>query len=333
MTLTAKRAIGICIPMPAPAATAKRSAKSAFAARLASVAREVESLLEKLLTRDLEPGEIARPGRLLETMRYAALAGGKRLRPFFVVETARMFGVKPERAMMTAAAVEYVHAYSLIHDDLPAMDNDALRRGRATAHKAFDEATAILAGDALLTFAFDLLARPDTHSDPAVRIALVAELARAAGLGGMAGGQLLDLAAEGRFGKVPKGVIGEDAVIMLEAMKTGALIRAACSMGAILGNAPADARAALDFYGYALGQAFQIADDLLDLEGDPKTVGKKTKKDAAAGKATFIAILGVNGARARLAALVATAEAALSQFGEDAAMLRAAAHFVADRRA
>ena len=198
-------------------------------------------------------------------------SGGKRIRPFFVVETARLFGVKPEQAMMTAAAVECVHAYSLIHDDLPAMDDDALRRGRPTAHKAFDEATAILAGDALLTFAFDLLSRKQTHADADVRIALVAELARAAGLGGMAGGQLLDLAAEGRFGKMPKGAITEDAVIMLEAMKTGALIRAACGMGAILGKASDGARKALDFYGYALGQAFQIADDLLDLEGDPKT--------------------------------------------------------------
>jgi farnesyl diphosphate synthase len=318
--------------MPASPAV-KHSPKRAFETRLAAVAGEVEGVLQKLLSRELEESEIARPGRLLEAMRYAVLAGGKRLRPFFVVETARIFGVKPEQALMTAAAVECVHAYSLIHDDLPAMDNDALRRGRATAHKAFDEATAILAGDALLTFAFDLLAREQTHADPAVRIALVAELSRAAGIGGMAGGQMLDLAAEGRFGKVPKGVIGEDAVIMLEAMKTGALIRAACGMGAILGKASPDARKALDFYGYALGQAFQIADDLLDLEGDPKTVGKKTKKDAAAGKATFIAILGVEGARARLATLVATAEAALSEFGKQAAMLRAAAQFVAARRA
>lgn len=319
--------------MPAPKALAKRSPKRAFQSRLAGVAGEIEALLDKLLKRAPEHGEVARPVRLLEAMRYAVLSGGKRLRPFFVVETARLFGVEPAKALMTAAAVECMHAYSLIHDDLPAMDNDTLRRGRPTAHKAFDEATAILAGDALLTLAFDLLARPQTHPDPAVRIALVAELSRAAGIGGMAGGQMLDLAAEGRFGKVAPGIIGEDEVIMLEAMKTGALIRAACGMGAILGNAPAGARSALDFYGYALGQAFQIADDLLDLEGDPKKLGKKTRKDAAAGKATFIAILGVDGARARLATLVATAESALAEFGEPAAMLRAAAHFVADRPA
>jgi farnesyl diphosphate synthase len=318
--------------MPA-SAPAKRSDKRAFKARLASVAHEIEDLLQKLLGGEVEEGEIARPPRLLKAMRYAVLSGGKRIRPFFVMETARLFEVKPEHAAVAAAALECVHAYSLIHDDLPAMDNDALRRGRPTAHKAFDEATAILAGDALLTFAFDLLAREQTHPDADVRVALVAELARAGGVGGMAGGQLLDLAAEGRFGKVQPGAITEDAVTMLEAMKTGALIRAACGMGAILGKASLAARGALDSYGYALGQAFQIADDLLDLEGDPKTMGKNTKKDAAAGKATFIAILGVDGARARLAALVAEAEAALSQFGEEAAMLRTAARFVAERRA
>jgi farnesyl diphosphate synthase len=318
--------------MPA-SAPAKRSDKRAFKARLASVAHEIEDLLQKLLGGEVEEGEIARPPRLLKAMRYAVLSGGKRIRPFFVIETARLFDGRPEHASMTAAALECVHAYSLIHDDLPAMDNDALRHGRPTAHKAFDEATAILAGDALLTFAFDLLAREQTHPDAGVRVALVAELARAAGIGGMAGGQLLDLAAEGRFGKVQPGAITEDAVMMLEAMKTGALIRAACGMGAILGKASQAARGALDSYGYALGQAFQIADDLLDLEGDPETMGKETNKDAAAGKATFIAILGVDGARARLAALVAEAEAALSKFGEEAAMLRAAAHFVAERRA
>jgi farnesyl diphosphate synthase len=318
--------------MPA-SAEAKRSTRRAFDKSLADVASGIEAVLQQVLSEQPEADETARPGRLLEAMRYAVLSGGKRIRPFFVVETARLFGVTPQQAMMTAAAVECVHAYSLIHDDLPAMDNDAVRRGRPTTHKAYDEATAILAGDALLTFAFDLLSRPQTHADAEIRIALVAELSRAAGLGGMVGGQSLDLAAEGRFGKVPQGAITEEAIIMLEAMKTGALIRAACGMGAILGKASPGARKAVDSYGYALGQAFQIADDLLDLEGDPKTVGKKTKKDAAAGKATFIGILGVEGARARLASLVGTAEAALDEFGDGAAMLRAAAHFVAERRA
>ena len=317
--------------MPA-SAPAKRDDQRAFEARLASIAHEIEALLQELLGDETEDGEIARPPRLLEAMRYAVLSGGKRIRPFFVLETAQLFDVRPEYGSMTAAAMECVHAYSLIHDDLPAMDDDALRRGRPTTHMAFDEATAILAGDALLTFGFDLLARERTYPDAGVRVALVAELARAAGIGGMAGGQMLDLAAEGRFGKVQPAATTEDAVTTLEAMKTGALIRAACRMGAILGKAPQAARGALDRYGFALGQAFQIADDLLDLEGDPETLGKKTNKDAAAGKATFIAILGVDGARARLAALVADAEAALGQFGEEAAMLRAAARFVAERQ-
>jgi farnesyl diphosphate synthase len=319
--------------MPASAATAKRNAKTEFEARLAAVAKDIESLLQNLLSIQPEIGEIARPSRLLDAMHYAALAGGKRIRPFLVVETARLFDVKPKQALMAAAAVECVHTYSLIHDDLPAMDNDALRRGRATVHKAFDEATAILAGDALLTLAFDILAREATHADPAVRIMLVRQLARGAGIGGMAGGQMFDLLSEGRFGKVPKGRFGEDWVTQVEEMKTASLIRAACGMGATLGKASAKERHALEKYGHALGLAFQIADDLLDLEGDPKTVGKKTKKDAAAGKATFIAILGVEGARARLATLVATAEAALREFGGKAAHLRAAAQFVAERRA
>ena len=315
------------MPTPSPAT---RKANSDFEARLTTVAQELEGLLQQLLSAAPEQGETARPARLLEAMRYAVLEGGKRLRPFLVLETARLFDANPAQALMTAAAVECVHAYSLIHDDLPAMDNDMLRRGRPTVHKAFDEATAILAGDALLTFAFDLLARAATHPDPAIRIALVAALASAAGLGGMAGGQMLDLAAEGRFGGARK--VTEEAVFKLEAMKTGALIRAACAMGAILGKASPDARRALDAYGHALGQAFQIADDLLDLEGDPETLGKTTKKDAAAGKATLIAILGVDGARTRLTKLVDAAEKALDQFGDKATVLRAAAHFVAERR-
>lgn len=319
--------------MPASAATANLGADNVFASRLATVAAEIEALLDSLLTRVAQDGEVTRPTRLLEAMRYATLSGGKRLRPFFVIETARLFGVQGAPALMTAAAVECVHAYSLIHDDLPAMDDDAVRRGRPTTHRAFDEATAILAGDALLAFAFDLLSRPQTDSDPAVRIALVAELARAAGIGGMAGGQLLDLTAEGRFGGTEPRPAGEKEIMMLETMKTGALLRAACRMGAILGDAPPAARTALDTYGYALGQAFQIADDLLDLEGDPATLGKATRKDAAAGKATLVGILGPEGARERLAALVATAESALAEFGEKAATLRAAAHFVAERRA
>jgi farnesyl diphosphate synthase len=318
--------------MPA-SVTPHPGATALLESRLSAVAAEIEGLLDGLL-RAKPTGEGAiSPVRLLEAMRYATLFGGKRLRPFLVIETSRLFGVEASAALMTAAAIECVHAYSLIHDDLPAMDDDALRRGRPTVHKAFDEATAILAGDALLTFAFDLLARPQTHSDPAVRIALVTELAQAAGHAGMVGGQLLDLAAEGRFGKTQQRPSSEKDVLVLEAMKTGALLRAACRAGAILGRAPEPMRRALDRYGQALGQAFQIADDLLDIEGDAITVGKATGKDAAAGKATLVGILGVDGARARLQLLVAEAEAAVSAFGEDAAMLRAAAHFVADRSA
>jgi farnesyl diphosphate synthase len=234
---------------------------------------------------------------------------------------------------MAGAALECVHCYSLVHDDLPAMDNDALRRGQPTAHKAFDEATAILAGDGLLTFAFDILSRPQTHPDPAVRIELVNALARAAGIGGMAGGQMLDLAAEGRFARNGPQHLGESEVRMLQAMKTGALLRFACQAGGILAAAPGPQRQALTRYGSAVGQAFQIADDLLDLEGDSALVGKSTGKDAVAGKATMVSVLGEAGAKARLRQLVGVAEQALAPFGPAAAILIEGARFVADRHA
>jgi farnesyl diphosphate synthase len=306
------------------------SSRADFTARLDAVAAEIDALLDGLLQEKREPGEIARPARLLEAMRYAALSGGKRLRPFLVVETAALFGAPRDRALLTGAALECVHCYSLIHDDLPAMDNDDVRRGQPTTHKAFDEATAILAGDALLTFAFDLMAREAVHPDAAVRLALVTGLARASGIGGMAGGQMLDLAAEGRFETNRK--LGEKDVAMLQAMKTGALIAFACRAGAILGQADDASRAGLDTYGRAIGQAFQIADDLLDLESASETVGKATGKDAAAGKATLVAALGRDNAAARLQALVGEAEASLATFGDKAATLRAAARFVAERR-
>ena len=247
-----------------------------FDARLAAVAADTERLLGFLLDERALPGEIARPERLLAAMRHAVLGGGKRLRPFLVVETAVLFGASRDGALLAGAALECLHCYSLVHDDLPAMDDDALRRGRPTVHKAFDEATAILAGDALLTIAFDCLARADVHPDAAVRVALVTELARAAGLGGMAGGQMLDLAAEGRFGG--NRALSVDEIATLQAMKTGALIRFACRAGAILGQADSAARAAIDRYGVAVGQAFQIADDLLDIEGDTATLGKAAHK-------------------------------------------------------
>lgn len=301
-----------------------------FNHRLASVAAEIEALLGGLLAGEPLAGEIARPPRLLAAMRHALLGGGKRLRPFLLVETAALFGAARSGALLAGAALECLHGYSLVHDDLPAMDNDDLRRGRATVHKAFDEATAILAGDALLTLAFDVMARAEVHADAGVRIALVLGLARAAGLGGMAGGQMLDLAAEGRF-DARRGLT-EKNIVTLQSMKTGALIRFACAAGAILGKADAAARVAVDRYGAAIGQAFQIADDLLDLEGDAKTLGKTAGKDAAAGKATLVSALGASGARTRLAALTAEAAAALAPFAAKADTLRAAAHFIAERQ-
>jgi farnesyl diphosphate synthase len=309
------------------------NATGRFQDHLNQIATDTEGLLDRLLGAEPVPQELGRPQRLLDAMRYASLGAGKRFRPFLVVESAALFGVPAVQALMVGAALECVHCYSLVHDDLPAMDNDALRRGQPTVHKAYDEATAILAGDGLLTFAFDILARPQTHPSPAVRVELVAALARASGLGGMAGGQMLDLAAEGRFdgGRVQR--LGESEIVSLQAMKTGALLSFACRSGAILGEGSEQKRAALERYGSAVGRAFQIADDLLDVEGDPALVGKSTGKDAEAGKATMVGILGVDGAKARLRALVAEAETALAPFGPAAAILIAAAHFVAEREA
>ena len=307
---------------------------SPFLARLDAVAADIEVLLDKLLAAAPIAGELSRPARLIEAMRYSSLNGGKRFRPFLVVESSALFEVPRQNALMAGAALECVHCYSLVHDDLPAMDNDDLRRGQPTAHKAFDEATAILAGDGLLTFAFDILSRPETHADPRVRIELVMALARASGVGGMAGGQMLDLAAEGRFVQNRTALeFSEKDVRTLQAMKTGALLRFACEAGGILAAAKPEQRAALERYGSAVGQAFQIADDLLDLEGDPALVGKQTGKDAAAGKATLVSVLGVPTAKARLKELVTEAEQALAPFGSSAAILIEGAKFVADRLA
>jgi farnesyl diphosphate synthase len=304
-----------------------------FTSLLTMVASDTESLLDRLLASKPVKGEHARPARLLDAMRYASLNGGKRFRPFLVVATADLFGVPRPQSLMVGAALECVHCYSLVHDDLPAMDDDDLRRGRPTAHKAFDEASAILAGDGLLTFAFDVLARPETHPDPAVRVDIILALARAAGLGGMVGGQMLDLAAEGRFADGKPQALDETAVKTLQAMKTGALLRFACVAGGILGKAGVKQREALDRYGAVIGQAFQIADDLLDVEGDSATLGKATRKDADAGKATLVAILGTGRAKQRLEALVAEAAGALAPFGKAGAVLKEAARFVADRNA
>lgn len=301
-----------------------------FKRNLNQVAADTEKVLNRLLAAKPISGETLRPARLLNAMRYASLGGGKRLRPFLVVETSRLFNVPRRQALLVAAALECVHCYSLVHDDLPAMDDDLLRRGRLTVHKAFDEATAILAGDGLLTLAFDILSRPEIDPDPAIRIRLVSALARAGGVGGMVGGQMLDLASEGRFES--KRMLKAGEIKTLQAMKTGALLQFACTSGAVLGRAKKRAYNALNGYGAAIGEAFQLADDLLDVDGDAAIVGKETDKDAAAHKATFIQLLGVQGARDRLHRLVHEAEEIIAIFGEDAANLVTAAHFVADRR-
>ncbi|ACK49788.1 Polyprenyl synthetase [Methylocella silvestris BL2] len=299
-----------------------------FDKRLKTAADAVETMLDRLLGPSPLAGEIARPGRLLEAIRYSSLGGGKRLRPFLLIETARLFGVEGEGVTRAAAAVEMIHCYSLVHDDLPALDNDDLRRGRATTHKAYDEATAILVGDGLLTYAFDVLADPATHADPAIRAELVLALARAAGFGGMIGGQVLDLEAE--QSTAPHTA---EAVIRLQSMKTGALLHFSVLAGAIIGAADAKARAALSAYGHALGAAFQVADDILDVEADEATLGKRAGKDAGRNKATLVAALGLEDARKRRDRLAAEAIAALDLFsqGLDAATLKEAAHFVAKR--
>jgi farnesyl diphosphate synthase len=262
--------------------------------------------------------------RVYEAMRYSALAPGKRLRPLLVLAGARLFGVAQLSALQVAAAIEMVHAYSLIHDDLPAMDNSDLRRGRPTCHKQFDDATAVLAGDGLLTMAFEVLAHPDTHGDPAVRCGLVAALASAAGGAGMVGGQMIDLIAE-------RQTLDIGAITRLQRMKTGALIAFACEAGAILAKAASEPRMALHGYAHDLGLAFQIADDLLDVEGSAAETGKPVGADAAAGKATFVSILGVERARAQAGILVDQAVAHLDLFEQKADLLRQVARFVINR--
>jgi farnesyl diphosphate synthase len=292
---------------------------------LAARAAEVEAMLDRLLTARAGPGEIVRPDRLLQAMRYGVLNGGKRLRPLLVMESAALFDADPGDTLRVAAALECVHCYSLIHDDLPSMDNDDLRRGQPTVHRAFDEATAILAGDSLLTLAFDILASGESRLAASANLELVAGLARAAGIGGMAGGQALDLAA----GSAPPDEAG---IITLQAMKTGALIRYACEAGAIAGGASRIERERLSEFGAAIGLAFQLADDLLDLSADARAMGKATGKDTAAGKATLAALHGQDWARRQLSGLVAQAQALLEPFGERAALLDAAAAFIASRK-
>ena len=292
-----------------------------FESALAYAAESTERTMDRLIPRG-EAGE----ARVFEAMRYSSLGGGKRLRAFFVLASSTLFKVSETSALRVASAIEFVHAYSLIHDDLPAMDDDDLRRGKPSCHKQFDEATAILAGDALQALAFEVLAQEATHGDPAVRAALVSELAKAAGAQGMVGGQMLDLLAE----TDPDMSIG--AITRLQRLKTGALISFSCTAGAILGKAAEPLRVALAAYAHDLGLAFQIVDDLLDVEGDPAELGKATRKDADSGKATFVSILGLERARSQAALLAQQAAAHLEPFGTPADLLKQAARFVVTRR-
>jgi farnesyl diphosphate synthase len=288
---------------------------------LAEAATFTENTLDALLPQPAGP-----EARLMEAMRYATMGGGKRLRAFLVLQSGRLFGVDRRPLGRVAAAVECLHAYSLAHDDLPAMDNDELRRGKASLHKAFDEATAILAGDALLTLAFGLIASPEAHGDPFVRCELITRLAQAAGHGGMVGGQTMDLVFEGETPPLPE-------ITRLQRMKTAALITFCCEAGAIMGKASAGPRASLVAFGLDLGLAFQIADDLLDLEGNAAEMGKPVGKDKMRAKATVVSVMGVERARDQAEALARQAPRHLDLFDEKADLLRAAARFAVTRRA
>ncbi|ASP36972.1 polyprenyl synthetase family protein [Labrenzia sp. VG12] len=291
---------------------------------LAQRGRYIEAALEDVLDTRVLPGETARPDRLLAAMRHGALNGGKRLRPVLVFETAKLFGRVDDGVLKAACALELIHCYSLVHDDLPAMDDDDLRRGQPTVHKAYDDATAILAGDALLTLAFDVITDEAVHKDPGIRLTLSRELSRAAGLGGMAGGQMLDLESEHRDRT-------EAEIRQLQAMKTGALLRFACRAGARLADASDTDIDRLTRFGEVIGLAFQLADDLLDVEASAETMGKATGKDAEAGKATLVGLWGVTKTRAELVRLQQEAERLLAPYGHRAETLAALAGFIVSR--
>lgn len=293
-------------------------------ASLADALAETAVLIEESIT-DLLPRSDRAESRLFESMRYGCLGGGKRMRPLLVLQSASLFGVLQSCALRVATAIEFVHCYSLIHDDLPAMDDSDLRRGRPTVHKQFDEAIAILAGDGLLTLAFEVLADPATHEDPNIRCQLVTALATAAGPRGMVGGQMLDLVGENQ-------AFDAAGIARLQRLKTGELIAFSCEAGAILGRASPPQRHALRAYAHDLGLAFQMADDILDATGSEQDTGKSVGQDAAAGKSTFVSILGLEQARAQAAMLAGQAAEHLDIFEDRAEILRQLAHYVVERR-
>ena len=295
-----------------------------FSTDIADCARAVEAALGHRLDAGLLSGPGPTPSRLVAAMRHGSLEGGKRLRPLLVRQAAAIFNIPAAQALQAGLAVEMIHCYSLVHDDLPAMDNDDLRRGRPTVHMAYDDATAILAGDGLLTHAFGLLAEPECHADPAIRIRLVAELVAGSGAGGMVGGQMRDIEGE-------TAGLSPDEISTMQAMKTGALIRASVRMGAILGGAEPRALSVLTAYAEAAGRAFQLADDILDVTATAQAMGKATGKDAALGKQTLVRELGLDGARARLTQTVNEALSALRTFGPKADGLRATVRYFASR--
>jgi farnesyl diphosphate synthase len=296
------------------------SSPETLAAALSRVAAEVEAALDVLL-----PVEEGAEARLCAAMRYATLGGGKRMRAFLVMQTAALFGVDLGCAVRVAASVEMLHAYSLIHDDLPAMDDDDLRRGKPSCHKQFGEATAILAGDALQARAFEILGEIETHTSPDARCELVVALAHAAGARGMCGGQMIDIDAEGK-------TLTAEQIGRLQALKTGRLIQYSAEAGAILARAPAHQRLQIAAYGRDLGTAFQIADDVLDATGTEAEVGKAVGKDAAAGKATLVGVLGLDRAQAQADMLAAQAAQHVDGFGENGALLKQLAAYVVSRR-
>ncbi len=292
---------------------------------LQQVLDETAEAVNKTITRLLPEADLAE-NQLYEAMRYGTLSAGKRLRPFLVIQSAHLFNVDPNRSRRVAAALEFIHCYSLMHDDLPAMDDASLRRGKPTTHKQFDEATAILAGDALLTLAFEILAEPETHEDPRVRCELVRALAQASGGHGMAGGQMLDLIGEKK--EFDLGTISR-----LQRMKTGKLMAFACESGAILGKASEPHRRALCNYAFDLGLAFQVTDDIMDVEADPQDTGKDGGKDEQAGKATFVSAMGKEQARERAEMIVQQAISHLHLFEGRAEVLKELALYVLERRA